>query len=100
MDDGRAGAKSTFRARRPPRERPIPIGRTGERKRMAVVLRDRRRPRSPAGGGAVRSATPPAGGRPLGQTVALLYSAIAFLAVFLTAPCYAAASPATGGGAR
>ena len=39
---------------------------------------------------------PPADERPLWQTVALLYSAIAFLAVFLIAACYVAAYLATG----
>ena len=63
---------------------------------MAVALRDRRRTSSPERSGAVRSATPPADERPLWQTVALLYSAIAFLAVFLIAACYVAAYLATG----
>jgi hypothetical protein len=63
---------------------------------MATALDDRRRMSRVERSVAMRAETPSADERPLWQTVAILYSTIAFLAVFLIAVCYLAAYLATG----
>jgi hypothetical protein len=63
---------------------------------MATALRDFRR--TPGGHPSVtsRSETPTSDERPLWQIVAILYTAIAFLAVLLIAVCFLAAYLVTG----
>ena len=63
---------------------------------MVTVLRDLRRAPSRNPSTTIRSETTPDDERPLWQIVALLYSAIALLAVLLTGVCFLAAYLATG----